>query len=113
MSLVNRNLAAIFSASTPVSRSMLLRGSLPLQDKLSYLIGYHDLTLVPHQNQILSRPRCGEGVGLSSLYAQSFAPWALPAGIGINSGDNSVLTCRQVATVVPALGKASYVLTID
>jgi hypothetical protein len=32
---------------------------------------------------------------------------------GINSGGNDVLTCRQVATVLSALGKAPHVLAID
>jgi hypothetical protein len=33
--------------------------------------------------------------------------------IRINPGGNDVLTCRQVATIASALGKASYVLAID
>jgi len=48
-----------------------------------------------------------------SLYSYSFPRRTLTGLIGINPGDNDVLTCRQVATVVSALGKASHVLSID
>jgi hypothetical protein len=69
--------------------------------------------LVPYQNQIPSGPACGKGVGLTGLYSQGLSPRALPAWIGINPGDYDVLACRQVATVVSAFGKASYVLAIN
>src|SRR5947208_13510137 len=69
--------------------------------------------VVPYQSQILSRPGCGKGVGLPSLYSQGFSPRAGIVTVGIRSGGNDVLTCRQVAVVVSALTKASYVLAID
>src|SRR5205823_12249742 len=69
--------------------------------------------LVPYQNQILSRPGCGKGVGLSSLYSQGFSPRTGTVAVGIDSGGNYVLACRQIAVVVSALSKTSYVLAID
>ena len=50
---------------------------------------------------------------MPSLYSYSFPRRTLTGLIGINPGDNDVLTCRQVAVVVSALSKASYVLAID
>jgi hypothetical protein len=38
---------------------------------------------------------------------------ALPARIGVNADLNRVLACRQVATVMSALGKASHILAIN
>src|SRR6266480_3958250 len=72
----------------------------------------HSLT-VSYQNQIPARPGCGIGVGLSSFYSYCFSRRTLTGLIGINSGGNYVLACRQVAAVVSALGKASHVLSID
>jgi hypothetical protein len=92
---------------------MLLRDSLTRQDKLSYLIDWHRLTLVPYQNQIPARPGCGIGVGLPSLYSYSFSPRTLTGLKGINAGGNYVLARRQVPIVVSALGKAPHVLSID
>src|SRR5437667_12794495 len=68
---------------------------------------------VPYQNQILSRPGCGKGVGLPSLYSQGFSPRTGTGAVGIDSGGKAVLACRQIAVVVSALRKASYVLAID
>ena len=56
-----------FCANAQLYSSMLLRDSLPRQDKLSYLIEWHRLTLVPHQSHIPSRQACGVGIGLPSL----------------------------------------------
>ena len=51
------------------------------------------ILLVPYQNQILSRPGCGVGVGLPSLYSYGFFPGPGTSAIGINSGGKAVLTC--------------------
>src|SRR6476660_2026296 len=60
-----------FSASTRMAISgMLLRDSPSRQVKLSYLIEWHRLTLVPHQSHIPSRQASGEGVGLPCFYSQ-------------------------------------------
>jgi hypothetical protein len=48
-----------------------------------------------------------------SLYGHGLSPRTGTALIGINPGGNDVLTCRQIATVISALGKASHVLAID
>src|SRR5438094_459814 len=85
---------------------MLLRDSPPRQDKLSCL-------LVSYQNQLPSRPGCGVGVGLPSLYGQCFSCRTFTAGIGVTSRRKRVLACRQVAIVISALGKASHVLAIN
>src|SRR5882724_6239405 len=69
--------------------------------------------MVSYQNQIPSRPGCSIGVGLSSLYSHCFFPGSATSAIGINSGDKNMLACRQVATVLCALSKASHVLAID
>src|SRR5437762_3256746 len=69
--------------------------------------------LVPYQDQPLSRPAYGIGVGLASCYSQRFSPRAGTDLIRINSGGKDVLACRHVAIVVSALGKASHVLAID
>src|SRR5436190_23889800 len=69
--------------------------------------------VVPYQSQILSRPGCGIGVGLPSLYSQGFSPRTGTGTVGINSSGNYVLTCRQIAVVISALSKTSYVLAID
>src|SRR5439155_6974568 len=66
-----------------------------------------------YQNQIPARPGCRVGIGLSSFYSHNFSPRTGTFTIGISSGDNDMLACRQVATVLSALGKASYVLSID
>ena len=50
---------------------------------------------------------------MSSLHSHGFFPRTGTSAIGINSGGKAVLTCRQVAIVVLALTKASYVLAID
>src|SRR5437588_8866718 len=71
------------------------------------------ILLVPYQNQILSRPGCGVGVGLPSFYSQGFSPRTGTGTVGIRSGGNDVLACRQITVVVSALCKASYVLAID
>jgi hypothetical protein len=103
-----------FSASACMAiPSMLLRDSQPRQAKLSYLIEWHRLTPVRHESHIPSRHACGKGIGLPSYDVQSFSRWAGTARIGINPGDNHVLAWRQIATVVSALGKASYILAID
>src|SRR5436190_3435721 len=67
---------------------------------------------VSYQNQIPSRPGCSIGVSLTSLHSHSFFPRTRTGAIGINSSRNYVLACRQVATVLCALGKASHVLAI-
>src|SRR6266481_6459847 len=105
--LVSRKLAPISRQRTAVP-SMLLRDSLPRQDKLSYLIDWHRLTLVLYENHILSRPACGVGVCLPSLYRQGFARRASTGLKGIDSGGKAVLTCRQVATVISALSKGCH-----
>src|SRR6266403_5814522 len=69
--------------------------------------------LVSYQNQIPSRPSRCIGVGLASFYSQGFSPRTGTDAIGINSSDNDMLACGQVAVVIPALGKASHVLAID
>ena len=84
--LVSRKLAPIFRQRTAVP-SMLLRDSLPRQDKLSYLIDWHRLTLVLYENHITSRPGCGVGVGVSSLYRQGFSRRASTGLIGIDPAD--------------------------
>ena len=68
--------------------------------------------MVPYQNQIRSRPGCGVGVGLPGFYSQGYSPRTGIVKVGIRSGGNCVLTCRQVAVVVSA-SVASYVLAID
>jgi hypothetical protein len=68
---------------------------------------------IPYQNQIPSRPGCRIGVSLASFYSHGFSPGTRTNTIGINSSGNYVLACRQVATVLCALGKASHVLAID
>jgi len=73
---------------------------------------WHQLP-VPHESHIPSRQACGKGIGLPSFDVQSFSRRTGTGLIGINPGDNDVLACRQVATVVSALGKASHVLAID
>ena len=110
--LVSRMLVPISRQRTAIP-SMLLRDSLPRQDKLSYLIDWHRLTLVLYQSHIPSRQTCGKGIGLPSFDVQSFSRRSGTGLIGINPGCNDVLACRQVATVVSALGKASHVLAID
>jgi hypothetical protein len=50
---------------------------------------------------------------LPSFDVQSFSRRTGTGLIGINPGDNDVLACRQIATVVSALGKASHVLAVD
>ena len=47
------------------------------------------------------------------MYSQGCSPRTGIGTVGINSGGKAVLTCRQVAIVVLALTKASYVLAID
>jgi hypothetical protein len=47
------------------------------------------------------------------LYSQGLSSWALPARIGVTPDDNDVLTCRQIATVISALGKASHIMAIN
>ena len=69
--------------------------------------------MVPYQNQIRSRPGCSVGVGLPGFYSQGYSPRTGIVKVGIRSGDNDVLACRQIAIVVSALSKASYVLAID
>ena len=98
---------------TQAISSMLLRDSPSRQAKLSYLIDWHHLTLVPHQSQTLSRPGCSVGICLPCVYCQGQSSWALPARIGISGDDNLVLTCRQIATVTSAFGKASHILAIN
>src|SRR5215472_7451705 len=110
--LVSRKLAAIF-ASTRQSRSMLVRHSLPLQAKLSYLIRRHRLTLVFCKNQILSRPGRGVRVGLASFYRQGFFHRAGTGLIRIDSGNNGVLACREVSIVILARSKGCHVLAVD
>jgi len=92
---------------------MLLRDSPSRQAKLSYLIEWHRLTLVPYQGHISSRQACGEGVGLPCFYSQVFLRRTGAAWIGINPSGNDVLACRQVATVASALAKVSHILAID
>src|SRR5436190_10248957 len=91
--LVSRKLAIIFPPPTATS-SMLPGDSLPRQDKLFYLIDWHRLTLVLYENHIASRPGCGVGVCLPSLYRQGFLRRASTGLKGINPGCNLVLTCR-------------------
>ena len=50
---------------------------------------------------------------MPGLYCQGLSSWALPARIGISADNNDVLTCRQITTVISALGKASHVLAIN
>src|SRR5437016_4897483 len=69
--------------------------------------------LVPYQTQLLSRPGGGIGIGLPGLYSHALSRRALPAGIGINPGGNDMLACRQIATVISALSKASHILAIN
>src|SRR6184192_4891248 len=69
--------------------------------------------VVPYQNQIRSRPGCGVGVGLPGFHSQGFSPRTGTGAVGIDSGGKAVLACGQVAVVVSALSKASYVLAID
>src|SRR5438477_8562560 len=90
--LVSRKLAIIFRHRRPPS--MLPEGSLPRQDKLSSLIDWHRLTLVFYENHIASRPGCGVGVCLPSLYLHGFLRRASTGLKGINTGGNLVLTCR-------------------
>jgi hypothetical protein len=85
---------------------MLLRGSLPRQDKLSFL-------LVPYQTQIPSRPGCRIGVGVPSLYGQGLSARTCTGLMGISPDGYDVLAGRQIATVVSALAKGSHVLAID
>jgi hypothetical protein len=47
------------------------------------------------------------------LYSYGFSPRTLTGLKGINAGGNYVLACRQVATVLSALGKAPHVLAVD
>jgi hypothetical protein len=47
------------------------------------------------------------------LYCQGLSSWALPAWIGVTPDDNDVLACRQIATVISALGKASHILAVN
>ena len=47
------------------------------------------------------------------MYSQGFSPRTGTGAVGIDSGGNYMLTCRQVAVVVSAFTKASYVLAID
>ena len=68
---------------------------------------------VTYQNQVLSRPGCSIGISLASFYSHSFFPGTRISLIGINPDGEDVLACRQVAVVVSALTKASYVLAID
>src|SRR5205814_7497403 len=68
---------------------------------------------IPHQNQLLSRPCCGVGVGLPGLYGQGFSRRMLTTRIRVYPGRKSVLACRQVAIVTADFGKASHVLAID
>ena len=49
---------------------------------------------------------------MSSLYSHGFFPGTRPSAVGVNPGGKDVLACRQVATVLCALGKASHVLAI-
>jgi hypothetical protein len=102
-----------FSASHSAIPSSLLGDSQPRQAKLSYLIDWHRLTLIPHQSHFSSRQACGKGIGLPSFDVQSFSRRTGAGLIGINPGGNNVLACRQVATVVSALGKSSHILAID
>jgi len=103
-----------FSASTGMAISSMLPGdSQPQQAKLSCLIEWHRLTLVPHQSHIPSRHACSKGIGLPSFDVQRFLRRTGTAWIGINPSGNDVLACRQVSTVVSALGKASHILAID
>src|SRR5262249_23728125 len=69
-----------------LSRSMLLRDSPLRQDKLSYLIHWHRLTLVLYELQILSRPACSVGVDLASFYRQGLSSRAGTRLIWIDSG---------------------------
>ena len=50
---------------------------------------------------------------MSSLYSHGFFPGTRASAIGINPAGKDVLTRRQVATVLSALGKAPHVLSID
>ena len=50
---------------------------------------------------------------MAGYYSQSFFPGTRISAIGINSGADDVLTCRQVAIVVLTLAQACYVLAID
>src|SRR5882672_11913217 len=68
---------------------------------------------VPYQNQISARPGCCIGVGLPSFYIYGFSPRTLTSLKGSNSGGNDMLACRQVASVISALGKASHILAIN
>src|SRR5437763_17101832 len=68
--------------------------------------------VVPYQNQIRSRPGCGVGVGLPGFHSQSCSPRMGTGAVAIRSGGKAVLACWQVAVVVTALRKASYVLAI-
>src|SRR5207249_10428200 len=69
--------------------------------------------LVLYQDQTLPRPCCCIGVGLPSLYSHGFSCRTRTGAVRINSGGKAVLACRQVATVLCALGKASHVFAID
>jgi hypothetical protein len=71
------------------------------------------LLLIFCQSHILSRPACGVGVCLARYYIQLYLRRFGIASIWIHPHNDGVLTCRQVAAVISALGKASYVLTID
>ena len=76
--LVGRKLVPI-----PRQHTTMLLG----QDKLSYLIDWHRLTLVLYENHIASRPGGGVGVGLSSLYRQGFSRRGSTGLVRIDPGD--------------------------
>src|SRR5262249_44219115 len=65
------------------------------------------------QSHILSLPACGVGGCLARYYIQLYLRRLGIGSIGIHPHNDGVLTCRQVAAVTSALGKASYGLTID
>jgi hypothetical protein len=68
---------------------------------------------VPYQDQVASGPARRKEVGLSSFHVQSLSARPGSGAVGINSGHKDVLTCRQVAVVISAFGKASHVLAVD
>src|SRR5215510_14616076 len=106
--LVSQRLAAILRQHSAIPSSVS-GDSLSRQDKLSCLIQWHRLTLVLYQSHAPSRLACGIGIGLPSFYVQSFSRRPDTGFIGTNPSGNGVLACRQIATVMSALGKTSHV----